>query len=339
MKLHSLLIFFLLLVTIPSFGQKGYQVSSPDGRLRVDVVVGDSITYTVSHKDEIILSPSAINMHLGDGKSFGIQSKVKQAKTNLVNQEIAAQFYKRNRIKDQYTELVLDFREEFSLIFRAYNEGMAYRFVSTGKKDFMVKNELASFQFPKDYNAYIPYVKSKAKDIEGQYFNSFENIYDHTPLSKMNKDKLAFSPIVIELDGGKKVCLAEADLESYPGMYLINAAASTALNSNFAPYPISSEQGGHNQLQQLVTVREPYIARAKAGMKFPWRIVIISTEDKDLADSDMVYRLAAPSRLKDISWIKPGKVAWEWWNNWGLSCRLCCRNKQRNLYGLYRFCS
>ncbi len=319
MKLNTLLILFLLLITIPSIAQKGYQVTSPDGQLQVNIVIGDSIEYSVIHKGDLILSPSAIYMKLGDGKSFGIKAKVKQAKTTSVKQEIAANFYKRNSIKDEYRELVLDFTTDFKLIFRAYNEGMAYRFVSTGKKDFIVKDELSSFNFPKDYSAYIPYVKSKAKDIEGQYFNSFENIYDHTQLSKMNKDKLAFSPVVIELDGGKKVCLAEADLESYPGMYLINTTGTNALSSNFAPYPAALEQGGHNKLQQLVTARERYIAKAKAGMNFPWRILILAATDKDLANSDMVYKLAAPLRLKDFSWIKPGKVAWEWWNNWGLT--------------------
>src|SRR5690606_32043723 len=134
-----------------------------------------------------------------------------------------------------------------------------------------------------------------------------------------HKDKLAFTPVVISLDGGKKVCLAESDLESYPGMYLINSDGSNSLRSDFAKHPAATKQGGHNQLQQLVTSRQPYIAKSKAKSKFPWRIIIVSTKDKELADNDMVYRLASPSRLNDLSWIKPGKVAWEWWNHWGLS--------------------
>ncbi|MBE9598578.1 glycoside hydrolase family 97 protein [Pedobacter sp. MC2016-24] len=319
MKRYTLLLFFLLLIQTSAFAQQPYQLSSPDGKLQVNVLIGDSITYSVSHEGSPVLSPSAICMQLGDGKNFGIRSKVKQARLQSVNQEIAAHFYKRSRIKDEYKELTLEFSSDFRLVFRAYNEGLAYRFISTGKKDFVVKDELATFHFPKDYDAYIPYVKSKAKDLDGQYFNSFENTYTYTPLSKMNKDQLAFSPLVVALEGGKKVCLAEADLESYPGMYLINATGMATLQSNFAPRPASTEQGGHNRLQQLVTKRMPYIAKAKAGMKFPWRIVIVTASDKALADNDMVYKLAAPSKLQDLSWIKPGKVAWEWWNNWGLS--------------------
>jgi alpha-glucosidase len=296
--------------------QKNYQLKSPDGELMVNITVDKSITYSLLHEGEQLIEPSPISMLLDNGKSFGIDSKVKNIKTTTVDQVIKAYFYKRNEIKDNYNELTVNFKEDFSLIFRAYNEGMAYRFVSTGKEDFIVKNEEATFNFDKDYKAYIPYVKSKVKDIEGQYFNSFENTYTYSNLSKMDAQKLAFTPLLIEA-GRKKICIAESDMENYPGMFIVNKDGLT-LNSNFASYPAITEQGGHNQLQQIVTAREPYIAKCKAKTNFPWRIVIVSSDDKGLADSDMVYKLATPSRIQDISWIKPGKVAWEWWNHWGL---------------------
>jgi alpha-glucosidase len=312
-------LFLLTFLSIPAIAQKRLSLISPDGRLQVDVSIADSIRFQLAHDEEIVLNSGAIAMKLGNGKTFGIKSHLKQSKTITVKQEIPAHFYKRNRINDEYAELTLEFKEDYKLIFRLYNEGMAYRFVSTAKQDFIVNEELAAFQFQKDYKAYIPYVKTKEKTIEGQYFNSFENTYTYSPLSKMDKLKLAFSPLVVELDQGKKVCLAEADLQSYPGMFLFNPAGRTVLEANFAPYPKSIVQGGHNQLQQIVTARQPYLAKSKAKTKFPWRIAIVSTSDKALADNDMVYKLAEPNRLKDISWIKPGKVAWEWWNKWGLS--------------------
>lgn len=308
----------LLSFTVNLFSQKSYQLESPDKKLRVDISVDKTITYSLSHENEVLIQPSAISMQLDNEKIFGIDSKVKNTKNISVDQIIKANFYKRSQIQDNYEELTINFKENFSLVFRAYNEGVAYRFVSTGKDDFIVKNEEVSFNFGKDCKAYVPYVKSKAKDIEGQYFNSFENIYTYTNLSKMDVGKLAFMPLVVEMDNGKKVCIAESDLESYPGMYLINKNGATSLTSNFAPYPTKTEQGGHNQLQQIVTAREPYIAKCKGETNFPWRIAIVSTEDKQLADNDMVYKLAAPSRMQDVSWIQPGKVAWEWWNHWGL---------------------
>lgn len=299
--------------------QKSYQLKSPDGKLITSIVVDEKISYSISHQKDIILNPSPISIELDNGQSFGINSKLKNTKVSSVDQTIESPFYKRSRIRDNYNEIILNFKEDFSLIFRAYNEGIAYRFVSTGRKDFIVKNEEAIFNFEEDYNAYIPYVKSKAKGVEGQYFNSFENIYTTTSLSQMDGERLAFTPLVIEMEGGKKVCIAESDLESYPGMFLINTDGTASLKSSFAPYPLTIEQGGHNQLQQIVTTHESYIAKCKGGKKFPWRIVIVSEKDKELADSDIVYKLAAPSQIQDTSWIKPGKVAWEWWNHWGLS--------------------
>ena len=310
---------FLLALTISSWGQKKYQLKSPDGKLVATITLNEKISYAITHQTDTILKPSALHMTLENGPTWGKGSQLKSAKTATHHQQINALFYKRNQIDDHYSELVLSFKENFNLIFRAYNEGIAYRFVSTSDKAITVKNEEAIFNFSKDFNAYVPYVKGKFKDVESQYFNSFENEYTYTPLSKISADKLAFSPLVVSLDHGKKVCLAEADLESYPGMYLTNTNGSTSLQSNFAPYPTATKQGGHNELQQLVTSRQPYLAKSKVKAQFPWRIVIVSTNDKQLADNDMVYKLAAPSRLADASWVKPGKVAWEWWNHWGIS--------------------
>ena len=135
----------------------------------------------------------------------------------------------------------------------------------------------------------------------------------------MGTNQLAFTPVVVELKDGKKLCIAESDVESYPGMFVRNANQSNSLKGVFAPYPKETVQGGHNKLQKLVTAREDYIAKCSGRRSFPWRIAIVSSDDKELLDNDMVYKLAAPSRLEDTSWIKPGKVAWEWWNSCGLS--------------------
>jgi len=313
-----ILIGICLSLSIWAFGQKRYQLSSPDTRLQVNVVVDEKISYSLSHDGDELIAPSSLSMTLDNGKSFGVNSRVKSAKTSTTDEMIDALFYKRNQIRDHYNELVIRFAEDFQLIFRAYNEGVAYRFVSTGKRGFTVKDEEAVYNFNQDYKAYVPYVKGKYETIESQHFNSFENTYIYTSLSQMNAQRLAFSPLVVEADKGRKICIAEADVESYPGMFLINKNGSTSLQSNFAPVPATTVQGGHNQLQQVVTQAEPYIARCEGQTNFPWRIAIISTTDKELADNDMVYKLAAPLRMKDTSWIKPGKVAWEWWNHWGL---------------------
>jgi len=307
----------LLLMCNVVFAQKTFQVKSPDGKLGVSVKVDKAVSYSLSYDGNVMVAPSNISLEIKGAKSFGINSKVKSAKVTSHSGAIQAFAYKKSKVNDVYNELYIQFKENFSLIFRAYNEGMAYRFVSNSPKDFTVTNENAVFTFPQNWKVFTSYVRSD-KAIETQYYNSFENLYTHTSLSELDPNRLSFLPIVVEADNGVKICLAESDLEHYPGMFIRNFDHSQALKGMFAPCPKTTVQGGHNMLERLVTEREQYIAQCKAKTNFPWRIVSISTEDKQLLNNDMVYRLASPSRVDDTSWIKPGKVAWDWWNDWGL---------------------
>ena len=148
--------------------------------------------------------------------------------------------------------------------------------------------------------------------------SSFENTYSHINLSQMDPEKLAFLPLLVELNDGKKAVITEADLEDFPGLYLRNASGKNGLSAVHAPYPKTREQGGHNNLQWIVKERENYIAKVEGKRSFPWRIIAISENDKELADNDLVYLLASPNRIGDVSWIQPGKVAWDWWNAWNI---------------------
>ena len=137
-------------------------------------------------------------------------------------------------------------------------------------------------------------------------------------ITKLNDKRLMILPYLVDLGNGKKLCITEADLEDYPGMFLNNATDKPSLKSVHAPYPKVKQQGGHNRLQMLVKERENFIAKTKGNRSFPWRVFVVSENDKQLVDCDMVYRLASPSRVSDVSWIKPGKVAWDWWNDWNI---------------------
>ncbi|MCC9167930.1 glycoside hydrolase family 97 protein [Pontibacter harenae] len=316
--------FILLVLIITSYSSvsiaQSYTVQSPDGKIKATVGLQDKINYSVTHEEDVVLAPSPISMQLSNGESLGVKPRLKNSKRNSVNETIQAPVYKRAQVKNNYNELVLNFRGDYSVIFRAYNDGVAYRFATNKKKDFNVLNEEATFNFNADHTAIVPYVKQEREtSIEEQFWNSFENTYTHSPLTKLDSERLAFLPLVVVVAKDKKVVITEADLESYPGMYLINKNGNTALTGVFAPYPKKIEQGGHNKLQLLVKERENFIAKAAGTRTFPWRAMVISSEDKELADSDMVYKLASPSRVKDVSWIKPGKVAWDWWNDWNVS--------------------
>jgi alpha-glucosidase len=319
--MKKLLLSFGLLFALrmlPALAQETFTLISPQGKLKVEITVDETIQYSVIHQGDLMLAPSPVAMTLTDGKSFGIGSKLAGSTSRSVNQTIDAPFYKRKQINDCFNELTLKFKDGFNLLFRAYDEGIAYRFVSQLKQDYVVKSETAIFNFPANQKVYVPYVVEK-ESFEQQYFNSFENLYQTVFLSEWDNRRLAFLPLLVEGVKGKKICITEADLLNYPGMYLYNAKASNSLTGVFAAYPKKIRQGGHNQLQDIVQSREDFIAKANGSTVFPWRVLIVSGNDRELADNDMVYKLASPSpQGLDFSWVKPGKVAWDWWNDWNL---------------------
>ena len=321
MKRTTLLISVMLLLSTSLFAQKQYTLQSPDKDITVTIATGEQLTYAVRHGSTCVLTPSPIGMTLSDGSKLGTKPVIKNAKTQSVKRTLKSPFYKRAEIPELYEELTLTLKGNYKVVFRAYNEGVAYRFETDFRKPIVIEEETADFNFDADYKAFIPYVNARKGDgdfITQQFFNSFENTYTHTNLSQMEAERLAFLPLLVELKDGKKAVVTEADLEDYPGLYLRNAKGQNGLSAVHASYPKTEVQGGHNNLQYVVKEREPFIAKTVGKRSFPWRCVIISEHDKDLADSDMVYLLASPCRLEDVSWIQPGKVAWDWWNAWNV---------------------
>jgi len=127
-------------------------------------------------------------------------------------------------------------------------------------------------------------------------------------------------PLLVELDHNKKAVIFEADVQDYPGMFMqLNRQSAHGIKAAFAPYPLEETLGGFNRINYMVKKRADYIARVNGTRNFPWRVVVISTSDKDLLNNDMVQRLAEPNKISNTSWIKPGKVAWDWWNDWNVS--------------------
>ena len=294
--------------------QKQYSLTSPDGKLKTNITTGKQLTYDITFHNQQVLESSPLSMTLDNGEVWGENDKVSKVTRKSVNGKISTPLYRANEIVENYNELTLQFKD-FNVVFRAYDDGIAYRFVNKGKKPFNVVDELVNYQFPTDAIASVPYVKPR-KGVN-KYANSFENYYANVPLSKVDQEKLVFLPVVVSLDNNVKVGITEVDLENYPGLYLIGQG-NTQLLGDFAPFPKKQEQGGHNMLQMNVIEVENYIAKVNKPRKFPWRVAIVTDEDKELASSHLSYLLAEPSRLEDISWIKPGKIAWDWWNAWNL---------------------
>lgn len=319
-RLKTLLLSMACVVCVfTAQAQKQITLSSPDGKLQTTITTAEKLTYDITCNGRKILAASPISMTLDNGEVWGEKAKLSGTSRKSVDRTVPSPFYRASELKDCYNELTLRFKKDWNVEFRAYNDGIVYRFVSRSKKPFNVIDEVVDYRFPSDAVASVPFVKGgKDGDFKSQFFNSFENIYTTDKLSKLNKQRLMFLPLVVDAGEGVKLCITESDLESYPGLYLSVAEGENSLKGTFAPYPKHTEQGGHNKLQMLVKEREAYIAKVDKPRNFPWRMAIVTTADKDLAASNLSYLLAAPSRLSDISWIKPGKVAWDWWNAWNL---------------------
>ena len=319
--MKKLLLSALLMLCVSAFAQKQYTLQSPDKDISVTIEAGEQLTYSVMHGNTCVLAPSPIGMQLGDGTMLGTKPVVKNAKTSSVNQTLASPLYKKAEIPEVYEELTLTFKGNYKVVFRAYDAGVAYRFETDFRKPIIIENETADFNFDADYQAFIPYVNARKGEgdfINQQFYNSFENTYTHTPLSKMEPERLAFLPVLVELNDGKKAVITESDLEDFPGLYLRNEKGKNGFTAVHAGYPKVEEQGGHNNLQYVVKERESFVAKTAGKRAFPWRIVTISESDKELANNDLVYLLASPCRVNNLSWIKPGKVAWDWWNAWNI---------------------
>ena len=297
---------------------KQYSVASPDGSIVVAIDPA-AISYSVSVDGDQVLAPSHLSLTLNDGTAYNGQVKFKKAVKTSVNQTIDAPIYRKAKVYDNFNQIELQYAT-FKVLFRAYDDGVAYRFVSLSKKPFEVKAEQVEFAFPADWNAFIPYVNQNDEgEFDDQLHNSFENQYKYQDIAAWDTRHLAFLPLLIDAPKGVKLCISEADLLAYPGMFLYNGDCNNALEGYFPKYPTSKDIGDGDGRSFYVRSTADYIAKCEAGCSFPWRLIGISRQDKELADNDMVYRLATPADPAiDYSWVKPGKVAWDWWNNWNI---------------------
>lgn len=302
--------------------EKSYTIHSPDRTIGITLTVGNRIAYEVRVDGRTVVAPTPVAMTLDDGTVWGGSAQPSRIRKGMVDTSFATPFYIKKRVADHYNWLRADFRQGFAIELRAYDDGVAYRFISTTDRSLVVASEEAGAAFPEDWTCWVPYVRdcdgTEIVPFGSQFKTSFENLYTVTRLSKLDPARLAFLPLVVAADDGVKLCFTEADLQAYPGMYFNYPGQGYSLRGIFAPYPKRTHDGGHDNLQNVVDEYDNFIAKAAPLASFPWRTILIARKDRQLLDNDMVMRLAEPSRLEDVSWIRPGLAAWEWWNDWGL---------------------
>lgn len=307
-----------------------YEVVSPNTLLKIKLSINNGVQYEVSHNNVSLITPSKIALNLADGRIVGA-GNVLSTSTNSVNGTVEPVFGKNKTIVEAYNELTISFVENYDLIVRAYDEGVAYRFVTRLGNEIVINSEDAIFNFPSTPTIFFPECDThfySEKDQKGIYwpihqgYRNFERVYNvyNSPTAIAN-DKFSVTPVLHAIPGSSnyKVVITESDTQDYPGMYM-EQNGYNSMRGKWANYPkqIMDPDALYSPnywySNHLVITRENYIAKTTGNRKFPWRVIIVSNDDKSLLNNELVYLLAEPSRIADTSWIKPGKSAWEWWH-------------------------
>ena len=308
-----LLCMVILFAYVSLYSAKKVKLNSPDKKTRVEIDCGGQISYSVFYRDRKVLDDSKIGLVCEGDVTLGSQPDIISKKKKLEDEHIVSPFYRFAAFDVSYSELELRLKDGLSVKFRAYNNGgVAYRFVLDKNKDVILNREIAEFNFDKDYIVYAAHTTGK-KD---PYAMAFQNTYEVNKLSSLDSS-LIFLPITADVENGWKVTITESDLESYPGMFLKTGDKGNGLKGVFAHYPSKVDYYPWRS-QEYVTQRESFIARLNGKQELPWRIISVSEKDADMPVNNLVYALASPNRIGDYSWVKPGKSAWEWWNDWGV---------------------
>ena len=311
-------IFILFVLSISFFvsctgGGSGENVIilSPDGRVKVSIRTSDTLRYSVTYDGDTIVKPSAIAMAFEDGRTLGLCSGDFRLRTGKASEDIEAPFYRQKELSAQWNYAEFEY-EDWKIAFRVYDEGMAWRFETAFDEDVTVKGETAEFLFPGDPAAWVPY--SNGSD---PYANAFQSEYTCERVSEFGSGSpIALTPTAVRNDDGVCVLIGESDLRSYPGMFLKGTEGGYA--ADFAKLPDSTFIREKPRHQKVVATRQDIIARTEGTRTYPWRIVAIADNEKNLPVNNLVYLLAEPRRYDDISWVKPGQAAWEWWNGYGI---------------------
>jgi len=305
-----LLVVFLMVLQVSGWSMDTLQVCSPSGRICVKVWLGKQLNYYVSYDNKTILNVSSIDLELDKNRSLATGNAIRSSAVKSIREQIISPVpEKRKVIPDIYTLLTVQFRQPYTVEFRVYDDGLAYR-IGTGFKDSVyVLHEVAQFSFPGHPSAYFPEVKKRADaDI---FHTSFEEEYPLRKLDSIPDGVIGYSPILISTETFPKIAITESDLYDYPGMFL-GGTGGSALKGVFAGYPAEERPTNDYYSQVKVVKRAPYIARTSGTRTFPWRVLLVAPADKDLPGNDLVYRLGAPSRLGNVSWVSPGNLTDEW---------------------------
>lgn len=302
MKKHLLLL-LILCVSLHANGQKTYKLSSPDGNIHVSVTLSDNIYYDIFYQNEVLLQQCKLQMEMGNHK-LGASPKVLRASRKSIDESLSPIFpLKFSTVPNRYNQLLLKCKGDYFVEFRAFNDGIAHRFITDKKGRIEVKDETFQVNFPQNYLLHM--------QQSGSFKTAYEEEYRHLQSKDWKpSDHMALLPILIDTQKGFKILVSESGLTDYPALFL--KSHNQGMSSVFPKVPLEFGEDGDRSVKILKEA--DYIAKTKGKRNFPWRYFVISKNDKQLIENTMTYKLAEQNILEETSWIKPGLASWEWWS-------------------------
>ena len=293
----------MLCLCLGIYAQKSYQLASPNGEIKVSVSVADKIYYDIAYGQETLLENGTMQLQVGN-QWLGANPKVSKASTQSVDENIRPVIpFKFSNIRNHYNQLLLKFNGNYSVEFRAFDDGVAYRFITNKKGEMEVMDELMQVNFPADYQMHL--------QRSGNFGTNYEMFYEHPTYSEWKgKEGVTVLPMLIEAKNNYKILISESAVSDYPHMFL--KPTDKGIASTFPKCPTEFSISGDRSLK-FDKVAD-YIAKTSGKRALPWRYFVITKEDGQLIENTMTARLAEPNQIEDTSWIKPGLTTWEWWN-------------------------
>ena len=303
MKRHLSLL-MILCWGILLHAQTESELSSPNGEIKVTLNITDKIYYSIAYDGDVLLKDNSLQLALKD-EVLGQNPRLRRRKYVSVDEQLTPVMpLKFSTVTNQYNQLTLTFKN-YSVEFRAYDDGVAYRFVTSRKGEVEVLGEEFAVNFPDDYLLHL--------QQPGGFKTSYEEPYTHVSSNEWKpSDKMSVLPVLIDTRKQYKILISESDLTDYPCMFL-KGTGDNGIVSTFPKAPLAFGEDGDRSLK--ITQEADYIAKTSGARNYPWRYFVLTKDDRQLLENTMTYKLAGKNQLQDVSWIKPGQVSWEWWND------------------------
>jgi len=295
-----------LLLGETTLNAKQMELTSPNGEIKVSLNVADKIYYNISYNNDILLDDCYLRLNLRNDV-LGENPKLSSEKKTMVSEKIQPYFpLKFSTVENNYNSLLLNFKGNYSVEFRAFNDGIAYRFITNKKDEVDVMNEDFSINFPSEYMAHMQQPRS--------FKTAYEEVYSHVETSRFVSEErnMCVLPVLLDTKKQYKILISESDLSDYPCMFL-RGTSNNGMTSVFPKVPLEFGEDGDRSLKILKEA--DYIARTAGKRSYPWRYFVITKNDGQLIENTMTLKLSGKCEMEDPSWVKPGLVSWEWWND------------------------